>query len=179
MNLLDFLEENKSSIIKKWFDRVVETYPVDTAVFLKKQKDPFGNPVGSTTQKALETAFNQLLKDETDSEMVQSALDPVIRIRAVQTHFSPSQAAGFPLFLKKIIRDGFKCPDDAGGLKQLMDFELKIDELMLIAFNIYMQCRETVFQLKTNAEHERVFRTLSRAGLLKKVPEDGPDLEVP
>ena len=107
MGLKKVLAEKKTSIVRKWFDKVVDTYPTDTSKFLKRQKDPFSNPVGSyNPRRAHKDILKSFLKDEPDSKILQSAADPIIRIRAVQTMFSPSQAAGFPYFLKTIIREG-------------------------------------------------------------------------
>ena len=178
MGLKKVLAERKTSIVKKWFDKVVETYPSDTSRFLKRQKDPFSNPVGSTTLQGLTAIFEELLKDAPDSDALQSAVDPIIRIRAVQTMFSPAQAAGFPYFLKTIIREELESQlADVQILKALLTFELEIDRLSLVTFNVYMKCRETVFKLKTNLERERLYKAFSRAGLVHEIPEDGPDLE--
>lgn len=178
MGLKTVLAERKTSIVRKWFDRVVETYPADTSQFLKRQKDPFNNPVGSTTLESLTRIFDELLKDTPDSDALQAAADPIIRIRAVQTMFSPSQAVGFPYYLKKIIREELAGRmTDPQALQALLAFELEIDRLSLVAFNIYMACRETVLKLRTNLEKERLYKAFSRAGLIYEIPEDGPDLE--
>ena len=39
---------------------VVDTYPADTSRFLKRQKDPFANPVGNTTLESLEAVVGEL-----------------------------------------------------------------------------------------------------------------------
>jgi hypothetical protein len=41
------IEQQKTTILKKWFDAAIQAYAPDTAKFLKNQKDPFGNPVGN------------------------------------------------------------------------------------------------------------------------------------
>lgn len=174
MGLEKVLEKRKAAILKKWYDQVVDTYPAETARFLKGQKDPFGNPVGKTTQESLNGLFDELMKPELDSEAVQFHLDPVIRIRAVQTLFSPSQAAGFPYYLKNIIQEILSRElNDIDQLNRLLAFERKIDEMNLIAFNVYMKCRETVFQLRANQEKSKIYKAFLRAGLVEEIPEDG------
>ena len=101
MRLNNLLSQKKAAITKKWFTLVIETYPSDTAKFLKSQKNPFANPVGRTIYQGLETLFAELLKG-IDYETITSSLDPIIRIRAVQ-NFSPSQATGFIFFFKNVI----------------------------------------------------------------------------
>ena len=94
MRIENLLEQRKAAIVKKWFDRVIQTYPADTSKFLKNHKDPFANPVGQTVLRGLEALFDTLLK-EPDTDTISSFLDPIIRIRAVQD-FTPSKAVSFP-----------------------------------------------------------------------------------
>jgi len=44
MKLKIFLSDKGPSIIKKWRDVILETYPDDTQRFLRKEKDQFSNP---------------------------------------------------------------------------------------------------------------------------------------
>jgi hypothetical protein len=176
MRLNDLLTQKKTAITKKWFALAIETYPADTAKFLKSQKDPFANPVGRTIYRGLEALFDELLKGM-DKENITSYLDPIIRIRAVQ-NFSPSQAVRFIFFLKKAINDSIR--KEIFQKQMIADwqlFESKIDELSLIAFNLYVQCREKIFELKANEMKNRTFKAFERAGLVSEIPADGPNLE--
>ena len=176
MSFNDLLAQRKTAILKRWFALVIGTYPSDTAKFLKSQKDPFANPVGRTISRGLEALFDELLKGM-DYETITSFLDPIIRIRAVQ-NFSPSQAIGFIFSLKNVIRESLsKEIAEEQIAKDLLLFELKIDELSLIAFNLYMQCREKIYKLKANEMKDRTFRAFERAGLVSEIPENEPDLE--
>jgi hypothetical protein len=174
MSLNHLLAQRKTSIVKMWFASAIETYPPDTAKFLKSQKDPFANPVGRTIYQGLEGLFDELLK-EMDHETLQSFLDPIIRIRAIQ-NFSPSQATGFIFFLKNAVRANIQKENSEAKLfSELLLFESKIDELGLIAFNIYMKCREKICELKANEMKNRTFKAFKRAGLVREMPADTPD----
>lgn len=175
MRLNNLLAQGKTAIVKKWFVLVIGTYPSDTAKFLKRQKDPFANPVGRTIYRGLEALFDQLL-EEMDYEAITSFLDPIVRIRAVQ-NFSPSQATNFIFFLKDVIREHTqKEVSEARLFNELLLFESKIDKLSLIAFELYMQCREKIYELKANEMKNRTFRAFERAGLVSEIPADTPDL---
>ena len=177
IHLKDLLEQKKGAIVKNWFNVVVNTYKGDTVQFLKKQKDPFANPVGNTTFRGLEVLFDELIK-EMDREIITSSLDPIIRIRAVQD-FSPSQATGFIIALKKVIRESLKKELlENQTANELLHFESKIDKLSLIAFNIYMECREKIYQIKANEEKSKVYKAFARAGLITEDPVEGPALVV-
>ena len=55
------IEQNKSAIVKKWFDMAIQAYEPDTAEFLRSQKNQFANPVGNNTIKGLQGLLDQLL----------------------------------------------------------------------------------------------------------------------
>jgi len=165
MELEALLEKQGTAIAQKWFDRVVKTYPSDTSQFLKQQTDPFANPVGDTTRKNLEAIIQELLNG-TDYDSLVSFLDPIIRIRAVQS-FTPSNAIGFIGSLKDVIREEVESElGDPELVNSLLQFERKIDSLSLTAFDIYMSCREKIYQIRANQEQERALRAFKRAGLI-------------
>ena len=176
MQIENLLEQRKAVIVKKWFDLVIQTYPADTSKFFKTQKDPFANPVGQTVLRGLEALFDILLKSP-DTDTISSFLDPIIRIRAVQD-FTPSQAVSFIFSLKQVIRDNLtkELKDAAMGI-ELLNLETTIDDLALIAFDIYMECREKIFDLKANEEKARTFSAFKRAGLICELPAAQPDPE--
>jgi hypothetical protein len=165
MSLLEQLARKKKVIVKAWFDGIVASYPVDTAQFLKGQKDPFANPVGQTTLNNLEPLMDHLL-NEADPQAVRGLLDPIIRIRAIQD-FTPAKAVGWIFDLKEIIRKASGTLDGR-HLKELRELERHIDQLGLLAFDIYMQCREKIYDLKANEMKARTYNAFARAGLIKE-----------
>ena len=161
------LIQKKSVIAKKWFDLAAQTYAPDTAEFLKSNKDQFANPVGSTMLNGLKGLLDQLIH-RMDLATITSHLDPIIRIRAAQ-NFTPSQATAFILSLKKVLRKNLtKEIRDSSIAAELIAFESKIDQLCLMAFDIYMQCREKIFQISANETRNRTFRAFERAGLISE-----------
>ena len=176
MGLDNFLTQNKDAIVKKWLSSVIDTYPADTSKFMKNQKDPFANPVGNTLSVNLGPLFDELL-NKMDYKAITSYLYPILRVRAVQPILSSSQSTGFIFLLKKIIRESLKKElSDNNILNELLYFESKIDELTLIAFDIYLKCREKVYEIKANEERNRTFRAFERAGLITETPACGPSL---
>jgi hypothetical protein len=111
-----------------------------------------------------------------DRERVAPFLDGIIRIRAVQD-FSPSQAIAFIFQLKKVIREAL---DKEIGEHQLSDdllvLESKIDDLALVAFDVYMGCREKIYALSANEARNQVYRLLQKKGLMAEIPEWEPRL---
>jgi len=52
---------------------------------------------------------------------------------------------------------------------QLLEFESKIDQLCLLAFDLYMDCKEKIYELSANETRNRTFRAFERAGLITDV----------
>lgn len=163
MKLTNLLSEKKSAVLNRWYDAILNTYPSDTSSFLKQQKNPFLNPVGSTIFQGIEDLFNELLQCKMEGERVSQFLDNIIRIRAVQD-FTPSQCISFILFLKKVIREEIKDELATQHLyDELQELESKIDEMSLLAFDIFMKCREKLYQMKVNELQSWTFRRLQKA----------------
>lgn len=171
MSLHKQLSRKKSGIVKKWFDRIIATYPADTAQFLANQKDPFANPVGQTTLQNLEAVFDQIIS-AADPNTARELLDPIIRIRAIQD-FTPAKAISWIFELKDIIRDTLALrTSDGQRLEELSRLDRQIDQFSLLAFDIYMQCREKIYDLKANEMRARTYSAFSRAGLIKDPADD-------
>lgn len=175
MGLRNLLENKKSSIVNKWFEFVTDTYAPDAALFFKNQRDGFLNPVGGTTRDILEKLFEAIL-EKADADGIAVTIEPLIKIRAVQ-NFSPSQAVGFLFVLKTIIRKELKKELKKINPEELVSIDARIDSLALIGFDIFMQCREKIYDLKTNTERSKIYTAFARAGLIKEIAADEPDLK--
>ena len=176
MMLEDLLLRKGSSILHRWLDAVLETYPADSQRFLRKQKDPFANPVGTTLSRELENLYGEILKN-TETEELTAALDRIIRIRAVQD-FSASQAVSFVLMLKRVVRSELQKEIAEGNFgEELHRFESRIDEISLHAFDLYMKCKEKIFEIRVNESRNQVARLLERAGLVCEFPKGNSDPE--
>jgi hypothetical protein len=164
-SLKGLIEKKKKDIVQLWFEATLQTYAPDTARFYKGQKDPFANPVGHTSSENIPLLLDQLLHDF-DPDAIKSYLDPIIRVRAVQD-FTASQATAFILKLKEILRDCLADElQDASRLKELLAFESRIDQLSLMAFDLYMNCREKIYEIAAHETRNQTFRAFKRAGLI-------------
>ena len=144
------------------------TYPADTQRFLREQKNTFSNPVGSTFRKELENLFAAFLS-RSDSNTLMAILDRIIRIRAIQD-FSPGQAVGFVFILKVVIRRNFEKEIEKFGLHpDLLRRESQIDDLALLAFDVYMRCREKLYEIKSQEAKNQVSGLLRRAGMVSEI----------
>jgi hypothetical protein len=176
--LEDLLVKERDAVVDNWKQLLVGTYPPETQRFLKTQKNPFANPLGNSIDEGLEGLYDHLLKfDESSPEEFSKYLDRVIRIRAVQG-YAPSTAVGFVFLLKDAVRNVLgQTVREKGLYEELLTFEQKIDSLALLSFNIYMQCRETLFEIRANEIRNRTSRLVERACQKYGMPRDWADSE--
>lgn len=165
MTLKEHLQENRSAIVDQWFETVVGTYQEETRGSLRRKNAPFANPVGFNAAQGLAGLFDGLLKGMIPSE-TSRFLDAIVRVRAVQD-FAPSEAVRFIFQLKNVVRsklgEALREPATAG---ELAAFEFAIDDLALFAFDLYMQCREKIYDIKAKEARNMTFRLLQKAQLI-------------
>ena len=179
MTFEEALKKKKSTILKKWSALITQTYP-EGGAGLPKNKDRFTNPVGYIISSTITVLYEALLKGDLSSSKVSTSLDDFIKVRAVQD-FSPSQAVSFVYLLKKALseelRDEVREDSDFEAMLRLYS---NIDDLALHAFDIYMDCREKVCQVKVNemkAALDNTFRWLERQSRKDSMCAQIPGLE--
>jgi hypothetical protein len=144
MGLNEALAAKRGVVLERWFQAVLATYPEETARFLAGGADPFANPVGHTVRVGLEKLYDRFVADVPADEL-SAAIDGIVRIRAVQ-EFSPSAAVGFVYALRKILREELADAGLAPAGREAL--ENGVDRLALVAFDVYMQCREKIFEIR-------------------------------
>ena len=144
--LKQHLEKNKKEILAEWRNIIFNSYPPDAVQFLKNERDQFNNPIGSCINDVTEEIYNGLLENVRIDQLF-TALDRIIRIRSVQD-YTPSQAIAFMNALKIAIRHHCEDINNDENFKDFLDFEARVDRLTFLAFDIYMQCREKIYEIR-------------------------------
>ena len=131
-------------ITELWIARTAESYPQHASALASKEPDPFRNPVRANMRQGLSRLLAELFS-EMDSTAIDSALDPIIRLQAVQGA-TPDDTVRFVTLLKPILHE----------LAPTLDLETlhaRIDHLAVIAVNKYGQCREQLSRIRANEVH--------------------------
>jgi len=145
-------------------------------LWMSLESDRFANPVGTTISKEIENLYVELIEG-LEPEKVTPRLDRIIRIRAIQDFF-PSQAIAFVFLLKKAIRDEMQNEILENQLSQeLSTFESRIDDLALLAFDIYMNCREKLYDIRVNETKKQMSRLLQKTGMISEIPGNQSSLK--
>lgn len=162
--------------ISKWFEGLMHSYPEESARFFKDTRDPFSNPVGSALEKGIRALFDVVSADIFDSRAAHEALEPMIRIRALQ-EFSPSEALGFIPKIKSIIKQDPAVKEQGGAaadsLGRIAD---NSDKALLTAFDLYMDCKKHVYNLRARQARDGVRQLLIKKELISELPDIDPEL---
>ena len=170
MVLKRLLLQKKAAVVERWCQLILETYPADTARFLGQDADRFANPVGYTMHHEIDVLYDGIVQ-EVELDKLSGSVDNMVRVRSVQD-LTPSQALSFVFLLKRAIRDELRSEiREHQLLEQLQEYDSRIDELALLAIDLYLKCREKVYDLRVNqakAEREMALRLLERSGLAQE-----------
>jgi len=151
----------RALILGRWTDRILSTYPAESARFLGGERDRFANPVGTIIREEAGALVDAVLTGF-DPEAIRGPLDRVVRIRAVQ-EFTPAEALGFLFELKPVVREVIEEADGSGlGAGDLAEIESRVDRLVLLAMDIFVECRERIYEIRVNEIRNSSFKTLER-----------------
>jgi len=175
----ELLKERTDTIIERWVEVVLSSYPSEAAALFQKQKDPFANPIGGTVRRGTRGIFQAILNGM-DPDELRSHLDEIVRVRAVQD-FTPSQALSFVFSLRSIVREVIPELDaDPRFHREMTELDAKIDRVALTAFDVYAESREEVSQLRVKEIKRQVawvFEKMNQrdaAGAEPTMAPDGP-----
>jgi hypothetical protein len=161
MEFKEFLNQNRKGLIDKWYRAVLETYPAEAVEIFGRDKDRFQNPVGYNVAEAVKALFDYL-NNESGADAITGPLDMLIRIRSVQD-YTPSQAVACIFLIKDIVRKELgPRPAEFRLHDELLKFESRVDQLMLKAFDNYMQCRQNLFEVRIREAKAGTFRLIDK-----------------
>lgn len=170
MSLFDTLAAQRKTVVDRWFDAVVRTYPGLSGVFLHK-KNPWGNPVGVGLSTALEGLYDELMAP--GMKEAEAKVDAVMRIRSVQD-FTPAQAAAVFFLLKPVVQEVGAADIRGKGLDDYLVLESRIDALALMAFAAHSRCREQIFEMRIADFKQRFSGLLRRYNIVCDPPGASP-----
>ncbi|MFH0766223.1 MAG: RsbRD N-terminal domain-containing protein [Calditrichota bacterium] len=162
MSLHDILIQRRSAILEEWRATLHAIYPAETVQFLQRQKNQFMNPVGRAAEECTQQLLDFLSQPNNQTDPPE-ALDYLLKIRSVQD-FEPSAALQFIPELKSIVyRLGSAGIQSEEIQEEFRQFEQRIDELTLKAFDLYVQHREKVYELRAEALRRQYAKVLEQA----------------
>ena len=173
--LVQHLSTHRDAILSSWLDSIVRTYPPDNSGFIRRETDPFLNPVGSTLQRTTADIYDQIC-GEADSAALRRSLDEIIRIRAVQD-FSPSAAVAFVYSLKRVVEEHLATElKQPAVMAEWLEFGQRIDGLALMAFDLYVADRDKIHELRLREVRGQTAMLLARMNRIYGPMEETDEL---
>lgn len=161
MKIFEFLIENKSDIVSQWQQAIIDTYPKDAGKFLLGKEDRFANPIGYFVRTELPVIYDELTADMDENTLRESILN-IIKIRAVQ-EFTISEATGFIFFLKSIIQRKYVSSlNNQDAILEFFNFEKRIDKVSSMIFEIYLEMKIKISEIKFNEVKKRNHKMIER-----------------
>jgi len=157
--LARILQGKEDAIAKRWVELASATYPRETTVFLKGERDPFANPVGQMLRDASLPLVQALSEDWADSEPLEG-LAELIRLRSVQD-MTAAEAVGIVPLLRGAVTEVVGDRLDAAGAGAVEELGKRIERLMLVSFDAFVISRERLYEIRM-AERERHSASLLR-----------------
>lgn len=166
---LQLSQDERTEILRRWFDRITGRYPAETARFLRDQSDPFANPVGAGLRQELAPILDAILAGA-DPRTVEASIDRIVRVRALQ-EMPPSAAVSFVLSLKDLLADATDPVADRAAIREL---DRRVDDLLVVAFDVYSRCREQVFEIRVREIRNRSLKVMERLNSWRERRTGGP-----
>jgi len=135
---------------------------------MKRTKDPFSNPVGQALSRGAEAIYGTVLEwnEGAAPERLAAHLEGIIKIRAIQ-EFTPSQAVAFVFGLKTAVREELGSKLQASdSVDDLEELDSQIDQMALVAFDVFVKCREKLYELRLNEIKRTGYRLLRKYDLI-------------
>jgi len=156
--------------VREWIRKTMEAYPAESLAVLNRNKDRFANPLSYTISTNIDLLFQEFLKG-IDPETTTPILDKIVRVRAVQD-MAPSQGLSFIFDLKGVLRKMFEKETVGTDLeREFLIIEKSIDQLALFAFDIYVSCKEKLYQIRANENKNQTHMLIRRVNEMDKQNE--------
>ncbi len=148
MSLKIKCQEDRQELCEKWLNDFFTHYGIDAQGVSRTIDDQFMNPVGYVVRSATKLLFSAVIGEEIDKEAIQKKVYELMRIQAIQ-QLSPAQAhlpfIALKEHLQTFLMKDLKDKDSFFEFKAMLD---RIDTLMLMAFDVYVQDKEVLFRVR-------------------------------
>jgi hypothetical protein len=167
-SFLSLLARRREAVTERWLSQILPTDPKKSPFpQVRRQQDPFANPMVHKLTVGTRAVVDALLAGAPPAE-VEGPLLEMVKLRSVQD-LTPAEAVSFIFQLKDAISDELRAELKAGvPAAELLELFGRIDQVALLAFDIYMRCRERICEIRVNEARRQVSGQLRRAERLDR-----------
>jgi hypothetical protein len=167
----EYFFDKKDKILDDWLKHLMLHYDYNKLDYLEKEKDPFLNPVKYIFTSALESIFAYIFDGE-ELEAVYQNIEKLIKLLALNGP-KASEALGpfvfFKHYINALFMSSFSLEEKMEEYNEIMNI---FDNLLLKIFDMYVQCREKIYEVRINEIKRMTFPLLERSGLIERINVD-------
>ncbi|HTS01525.1 MAG TPA: RsbRD N-terminal domain-containing protein [Thermoanaerobaculia bacterium] len=165
MTVRAVLRERRGAVLERWIELIRAEDASAGASLPARGSDPFHDPVGEALRRGTASILESLV-GEGGPAVAREGIDRIVRVRSVQAPTAP-RALSFVFLLRRALRDA------AGGAVDAAEWgplDARLDAIALEAFEIYVDCRERVFEIRAREAARANAVLLRRARLGENAP---------
>jgi len=133
----------RERLLGQWLALALAHYPERAQQIFAQNPDPFRNPTGRVYRETLRVLVEELLGNF-ELARVRPAMDELMHVCAVSERPASEVLAFLPAF-KALVRAELAPPLDRQAV-----VDRRVDQLLLLAFDCYVACREKLYQARWN-----------------------------
>lgn len=137
------IKDKQQSILSRWVPIALGSFNQNEQLTVHRG-ERFSDPLGYTIASSAEAILQWLVNDDPDTDL-SKPLEAICRIKAVQD-YQPSESLRFIFDLKTIIRESLG--EGSQYTEELWKVDKRIDEIALLAFDLFGACRNQIYQLQ-------------------------------
>lgn len=158
MTSVEYLKNNKQSLLNEWFEWLIDTYPEASKKYFRNTNQQFTNPVGYSLYHNLNSVFDCLIRQDFNSNEFRNALEEIIKIRFIQQSSSLKEINIFEFIWDKIISN---LPPHSAKEDIVATIEL-FNSFNYILFEIYSKIRARIVEIQKDEIRNRYGKIIER-----------------
>lgn len=158
MTSLEYLKNNKQSLLTEWFEWLINAYPEASKKYFRNTNQQFTNPVGYSLYHNLNLVFDCLINRDFNTNKLQDALEEIIKIRLTQQSPSLKEINIFEFIWDKIISN---LPPHLTKEEIVATIEL-LNSFNYIIFEIYSKIQIRIVEIQKDEIRNRYGKIIER-----------------
>ncbi len=158
MTSLEYLKNNKQSLLSEWFEWLIDTYPEASKKYFRNANQQFTNPIGYSLHHNLNAIFDCLINQDFNSNEFRNTLEEIIKIRLTQQPSNLKEINIFEFLWSKIISNlpPYVAKEDITATIELFN------SFNYIIFEIYSKIRTRIVEIQKDEIRNRYGKIVER-----------------
>ncbi|MCX7908652.1 MAG: RsbRD N-terminal domain-containing protein [Ignavibacteria bacterium] len=158
MNFVEFVRENKASLLQGWFEWILSNYPEPSRKYILNKDAPFTNPIGYNVYNCLLKILETIHEANFSSLEFERAIEGILKIRTLEGLDPWTSVNIFEYLWKRYCEQSINC-SDINDVIQSFDF---YEKLVAVSLKKYVEIKERIAEIQKNEIRNRYGKILDR-----------------